>query len=663
MDAGLAQEEVWDIDEEDLELEDEIGAGCFGSVYKGSYCGTPVAIKELYDASNAIIQKLVKREVATLKSMRHPNIVQFMGLCQNAQGIYIVTEFVPGGHLWARLKHPGVFLDWATRVQWAIDISQAMSYLHRKNFLHRDLKSKNLLVGDNNHIKICDFGFARTTQDQRSEMYMTKTGTGLWMAPEVTLGRPYSAKADVFSFGVILRELITRTKPPPRVPRDRFGFNPHEFRKGVPEDCPPALLQLAVDCVSYEPEHRPDFKTILIKLKLLKSELPPPVASPTPALTGMQTPGRVSAAGKAPPRVERAEHVPATSVAPPPVPLEEPSLLQKMQTFLSTLEEGDMSDGSDDDVILSDPSHSFLEDDTPPKIPALPPGLLHDAVASTSSQPPPVPAPLVHQETVQLASLFSQTQPAAASTPDSVAGLGPVSVPLVSCDSLEHFFLLNRSVKSLDPVLPLAITQRCRPEFEMLRGHLNSVFAANGAPRQMAKAVKVPPKEKKMPWLSVGIAHTFMWVVNCFNLVADECTDSACPTMMASPKIHYTWADGVKVCTPIECPAPQYVHYLFEWTREQLENPEILPLEGRIQRKVALPVYRVIAKKWFRVLAHIYFCHWSRIQRIGATSQFKFCFAFVLNLVAEFRLLDKKADATTLIPLQQLSREIRERCF
>jgi LIM domain kinase 1 len=261
--------------------------------------------------------------------MRHPNIVQFMGLCQNAQGIYIVTEFVPGGHLWVRLKHSGVPLDWNTRVQWAIDISQAMSYLHRKNFLHRDLKSKNLLVGDNNHIKICDFGFARTTQDQRSEMYMTKTGTGLWMAPEVTLGRPYSAKADVFSFGVILRELITRTKPPPRVPRDRFGFNPHEFRKGVPADCPPAFLQMAVDCVSYEPEHRPDFKTALAKLKLLKAELPPPVVSAVPAhassLLTADTPP-----GTPPMRVTRAEHISQTASVAPAL-IDEPTLCQKMQ--------------------------------------------------------------------------------------------------------------------------------------------------------------------------------------------------------------------------------------------------------------------------------------------------------------------------------------------
>jgi Mob1/phocein family len=153
---------------------------------------------------------------------------------------------------------------------------------------------------------------------------------------------------------------------------------------------------------------------------------------------------------------------------------------------------------------------------------------------------------------------------------------------------LPHGLTLPRShttSQSLNPVLPAAITQRYRPEFEMLRRHLNSVFAADGAPRQMAKAVKVPPKEKKMPWLSVGLAHTFRWVVSCFNLVAGECTDASCPTMMASPKIHYTWADGVKVRTPIECPAPQYVHYLFEWTREQLENPEILPLEGVYERQ------------------------------------------------------------------------------
>ena len=144
-----------------------------------------MAIKEVFEPDNFIIQKLINREVEILKSIRHPNIVQFMGLCCHSSGIYIVTEFVPGGHLWKVLKDKELHLSWSVRVQMATDIAQAMNYLHRRKLLHRDLKTKNLLVDVNYRIKVCDFGFARTTENEKDDKYMTKTGTSLWMAPEM----------------------------------------------------------------------------------------------------------------------------------------------------------------------------------------------------------------------------------------------------------------------------------------------------------------------------------------------------------------------------------------------------------------------------------------------------------------------------------------------
>jgi len=276
-DTGLQIDDdtLWDIDFDDLELEDEIASGAFGVVYKGSYCGTTVAVKQLFEPDNEIIQKLLAREVQILQSLRHPNVVNFMGLCNHETGVYIVTEYVGGGHLWSVLKNTSAFpnLSWIQRVQFAIDVSQAMNYLHKRKMLHRDLKTKNLLVDEHMRVKVCDFGFARTIDNSAENIYMTKTGTGLWMAPEMYMGKPYSSKADVFSFGVILREIITRSKPPERRPRDQFGFDLDEFRKDVPSDCPPAFLQLALDCSATNPDDRPDFVDILRASKLLKVQL------------------------------------------------------------------------------------------------------------------------------------------------------------------------------------------------------------------------------------------------------------------------------------------------------------------------------------------------------------------------------------------------------
>ena len=250
---------------------------------RGTYCGTPVAIKAIFDCSNQIVQKLLRREIAALKNMRHPNIVQFMGTCTHKGGAYIITEFVDGGNLWDILRDESLPLPWSARIKYTMDICQALLYLHKRGFVHRDLKSKNLLYDkESNRLKVCDFGFARTVNNEQGSpkkgkggkaannaMYMTKTGTGLWMAPEVVLGLPYSEKADIFSFGTILLEIITRKKPPVRVPNDHFGFNAANVKATIPRDCPPPFFQLCMACVALNAEKRPTAEYIHTYLKKL----------------------------------------------------------------------------------------------------------------------------------------------------------------------------------------------------------------------------------------------------------------------------------------------------------------------------------------------------------------------------------------------------------
>jgi len=263
----------WNINFKDMKLMKTIGKGNFGKVYKGTYLGTDVAIKQLYYVKDEDMQKYIEREMATLKGLRHPNIVQLLGLCKDPSGIYIVTEFITGGDLRAKLKNDKIQLSWLLRVKIAIHVAYAMNYLHSKKMIHRDLKSQNLLVCEDWRIKVCDFGFARKEKTTDNNYLMTMCGTDEWMAPEVGLGEKYDTRADVFSYGMVLCELVTRRKPPKRSPTRAYAFDVKELRARAPPDTPQELYDLIVDCAQFYPEKRPTFREILKVLKALQAKL------------------------------------------------------------------------------------------------------------------------------------------------------------------------------------------------------------------------------------------------------------------------------------------------------------------------------------------------------------------------------------------------------
>jgi LIM domain kinase 1 len=261
---------IFNIDYKDLENVKQIGGGNFGQVSKGTYFGTEVAIKQLLDVDDKDMHKYIEREMATLRDMRHPNVVQFMGLSRNMTDVYIVTEYIPGGDLRKLLKDEAKELSWLLRAKIATDVAYAMTFLHSKGLIHRDLKSNNLLVGENWKVKVCDFGFSRRVN--KGEL-MTLCGTDEWMAPEVMCGDKYDEKADVFSFAMVVTELITRKKPPLRKPATGFCFEAESFRTQIPPDCPPEFIDLACLCAEQLAEKRPHFKEVLPKLKALVAKL------------------------------------------------------------------------------------------------------------------------------------------------------------------------------------------------------------------------------------------------------------------------------------------------------------------------------------------------------------------------------------------------------
>jgi len=258
----------WKIPFQDLEFGERIGKGNFGEVYKGTYLGTDVAIKRLFFVDDDFMQKYIEREMDTLTQLNHPNIVQLMGLCIGMDDLYIITEFVKGGNLHSKLEDKALDLPWKLRVSILRDVALAMNYLHAKDKIHRDLKSHNLLVTEDWKVKVCDFGLARSApDDQEKKGGLTIVGTNEWMAPEVAMGETYDSSADVFSYAMVIYEILTRTDPPARKLKDCYAFKAEDFKSKIPSEVPEKLWELLCDCAATTPADRPDFKSIVTRVR------------------------------------------------------------------------------------------------------------------------------------------------------------------------------------------------------------------------------------------------------------------------------------------------------------------------------------------------------------------------------------------------------------
>eukprot|EP01118_Nematostelium_gracile_P006143 TRINITY_DN1972_c0_g1_i1.p1 TRINITY_DN1972_c0_g1~~TRINITY_DN1972_c0_g1_i1.p1 ORF type:complete len:658 (-),score=168.73 TRINITY_DN1972_c0_g1_i1:9-1931(-) len=256
----------WD----ELKIEDNelLGTGAFGNVWKGEWKGKKVAVKEMLLVEDEKMEILIEREVSILRDVDHPNIIEWIGVCNDANGFFLITSLVEGCDLHAWLKTTEN-ISWEHLINIARDISDAMSYLHQMNFLHRDMKCKNILIEKETGVaKMCDFGFAR-----KEERTMTvKVGTDEFMAPEVMLGQPYDVKADVFSFGVVLYQMTIKKKPPKREAKNSFGFNLDQLRAEIESKSPPQKwTSIMLDCLSLKPNMRPMFYYLKTQFTQLKS--------------------------------------------------------------------------------------------------------------------------------------------------------------------------------------------------------------------------------------------------------------------------------------------------------------------------------------------------------------------------------------------------------
>ncbi|KAA8546141.1 hypothetical protein F0562_020965 [Nyssa sinensis] len=266
--------DVWEIDPQLLKFENKVASGSYGDLYKGTYYSQEVAIKVLKSEHvSSEMQREFAQEVFIMRKVRHKNVVQFIGACTKPPSLYIVTEFMSGGSVYDYLhKQKGTF-KLPTLLKVAIDISKGMNYLHQNNIIHRDLKAANLLMDENEVVKVADFGVARVKA--QSGVMTAETGTYRWMAPEVIEHKPYDHKADVFSFGVVLWELLTGKIPYEYLTplQAAVGVVQKGLRPTIPKHTHPKLAVLLERCWQQDPTLRPDFSEILDILQQIAKEV------------------------------------------------------------------------------------------------------------------------------------------------------------------------------------------------------------------------------------------------------------------------------------------------------------------------------------------------------------------------------------------------------
>ncbi|XP_058207863.1 serine/threonine-protein kinase STY13-like isoform X3 [Rhododendron vialii] len=276
---GLENFDEWTIDLRKLNMGPAFAQGAFGKLYKGTYNGKDVAIKLLERPENDLerahlMEQQFQQEVMMLATLKHPNIVRFIGGCRKPLVWCIVTEYAKGGSVRQFLtKRQNRSVPLKLAVKQALDVARGMEYVHGLSLIHRDLKSDNLLISADKSIKIADFGVARI--EVQTEGMTPETGTYRWMAPEMIQHRPYTQKVDVYSFGIVLWELITGMLPFQNMSavQAAFAVVNKGVRPNIPNDCLPVLSEIMTRCWDGNPDVRPPFTEVVKMLENAEMEI------------------------------------------------------------------------------------------------------------------------------------------------------------------------------------------------------------------------------------------------------------------------------------------------------------------------------------------------------------------------------------------------------
>ncbi|XP_022088016.1 tyrosine-protein kinase SRK2-like [Acanthaster planci] len=254
--------DIWEIDRSSMVLVSKLGSGQFGEVWKAIWNSkTPVAVKTLKEGTMSPEAFLAEANI--MKEMRHAKLVNLYGICSEKEPIYIVTELMKNGALLTYLREgDGKYLSLRVLVDMTAQIAQGMSFLENRGYVHRDLAARNILVGENNLVKIADFGLAKLVLD---ENYVARKGNKFpvkWTAPEAALYGTYSIKSDVWSFAVLVAEVVTKGMMPyPGLTNaEVLDQVQRGYRMTKPQHCPDSLYRIMRKCWLEVPQDRPTFE-------------------------------------------------------------------------------------------------------------------------------------------------------------------------------------------------------------------------------------------------------------------------------------------------------------------------------------------------------------------------------------------------------------------
>uniref|UniRef100_A0A4W4HQF6 Tyrosine-protein kinase n=1 Tax=Electrophorus electricus TaxID=8005 RepID=A0A4W4HQF6_ELEEL len=254
-------QDEWEVSRESLKLERRLGQGQFGEVWMGLYNNNRrVAIKSLKQGTMSIGAFLA--EANLMKNLQHPRLVRLFAVVTQ-EPIYIITEFMENGSLVDFLKTAeGANLQMNTLIDMASQVADGMAYIEHKNYIHRDLRAANILVSEELICKIADFGLARLIENNE---YTAREGAKFpikWTAPEAINYGTFSIKSDVWSFGVLLTEIVTYGRIPyPGMTNPEVIQNLERgYRMPQPDNCPEDLYVIMTKCWEEIPENRPTFE-------------------------------------------------------------------------------------------------------------------------------------------------------------------------------------------------------------------------------------------------------------------------------------------------------------------------------------------------------------------------------------------------------------------
>ncbi|XP_031164373.1 mitogen-activated protein kinase kinase kinase 21 isoform X1 [Sander lucioperca] len=265
----------------ELVLEEIIGVGGFGKVYRGTWKDQELAVKAARqdpDEDITATAASVKQEAKLFSMLQHPNIIKLEGVCLEEPNLCLVMEYARGGTLNRALT--GRRIPPHILVNWAVQIARGMLYLHEEAvvpIIHRDLKSSNILLLETienddigrKTLKITDFGLAR---EWHKTTKMSAAGTYSWMAPEVIKSSLFSKGSDVWSYGVLLWELLTGEVPYRGIDglAVAYGVAVNKLTLPIPSTCPEPFAKLMEECWDQDPHVRPSFSCILEQLSAIE---------------------------------------------------------------------------------------------------------------------------------------------------------------------------------------------------------------------------------------------------------------------------------------------------------------------------------------------------------------------------------------------------------